>query len=118
MIHHNTAFHQRLKSLPRQRFQAMVDRHKGDHRTRQLSCWDQLIAMLFCQLSGRQSLRDLEDGFNSKKTHHYHLGTRAIHRSSLSDANYKQPVAIFQQTFFYLLEKLRAQLPSKALLIW
>ena len=58
----------------------MVDRHKGDHRTRHLSCWDQLIAMLFCQLSGRQSLRDLEDGFNRKKAHHYHLGTHAIRR--------------------------------------
>jgi IS4 transposase len=113
MKHRNTAFHQLLKFLPRQRFQAMVDRHKGDHRTRHLSCWDQLIAMLFCQLSGRQSLRDLEDGFNSKKAHHYHLGTHAIRRSSLSDANHKRPVAIFQETFFYLLEKVRSQLPGK-----
>ncbi|MFT7222899.1 MAG: hypothetical protein ACI82Z_000430 [Cellvibrionaceae bacterium] len=78
MKHRNAAFHQLLKSLPRQRFQAMVDHHKGDHRTRLLSCWDKLIAMLFCQLSGRQSLRDLEDGFTSKKAHHYHLGTHTI----------------------------------------
>jgi len=26
--------------------------------------------MPFCQLSGRQYLRDLEDNFNSKKAHH------------------------------------------------
>ena len=114
MKHRNTAFHQLLKFLPRQRFQAMVDRHKGDHRTRTLSCWDQLVALLFGQLSGRQSLRDLEDSFNSKAAHHYHLGTRAIRRSSLSDANHKRPVAIFQETFFYLLEKVRSRLPNKA----
>lgn len=114
MKHRNTALHQLLKFLPRQRFQTMVDRHKGDHRTRTLSCWDQLVALLFGQLSGRQSLRDLEDGFNSKAGHHYHLGTRAIRRSSLSDANHKRPVAIFQETFFYLLDKVRSRLPGKS----
>lgn len=114
MKHRNTALHQLLKFLPRQRFQVMVDRHKGDHRTRALSCWDQLVALLFGQLSGRQSLRDLEDGFNSKAGYHYHLGTRSIRRSSLSDANHKRPVAIFQETFFYLLDKVRSQLPGKA----
>ena len=113
MKHRNTIFYQLLTFLPRQRFQAMVDRHKGDHRIRTLSCWDQLIALLFGQFSGRQSLRDLEDSFNSKQAHHYHLGTRAIRRSSLSDANHKRPVAIFQETFFYLLEKVRSQFSGK-----
>jgi len=113
MKYRNTVFHQLLTFLPRHRFQAMVDRHKGDHRTRTLSCWDQLIALLFGQLSGRQSLRDLEDGFNSKQAHHYHLGTHAIRRSSLSDANHKRPVGVFQESFFYLLEKVRSQLSGK-----
>jgi len=113
MKHRNTVFHQLLNFLPRHRFQRVVDRYKGDHRTRTLSCWDQLVALLFCQLSGRQSLRDLEDGFNSKQAHHYHLGTRMIRRSSMSDANNKRPVAIFQETFFFLLEKVRAHIPSK-----
>jgi len=113
MKHRNTVFHQLLNFLPRHRFQGSVDRHKGDYRTRTLSCWDQLVALLFCQLSGRQSLRDLEDSFNSKQAHHYHLGTQMIRRSSLSDANNKRPVAIFQETFFFLLEKVRAHLPGK-----
>jgi putative transposase len=52
MKHHNTVFHQLLKFLPRQRFQAMVDRHQGDRKTRTLTCWDQMLALLFCQLSG------------------------------------------------------------------
>ncbi len=113
MKHHNTVLHQLLNFLPRQRFQAVVDRHNGDHRIRSLSCWDQLISLLFCQLSGRQSLRDLVDSFNSKSAHHYHLGSRQIRRSSLADANRDRPVAIFQETFFYLLEKVRDSLPKQ-----
>ncbi len=113
MKHTNSIFHQLLQFLPRQRFQSVVDRHKGDHRTRSLTCWDQLVALLFAQLSGRKSLRDLVDTFNSKHAHHYHLGTRAISRSSLADANGKRPTAIFQETFFYLLEQVRQRLPGK-----
>jgi hypothetical protein len=56
-----------------------------------------MLALLFCQLSGRQSLRDLVDDFNSKRSHHYHLGTVVIRRSSLADANRDRPVAIFQE---------------------
>ena len=100
MKHHNIVLHQLLKFLPRQRFQAVVDCYNGDHRTRPLSYWNQLVSLLFCQLSGRQSLRDLVAGFNSKSVHHYHLGTRLIRRSSLSDANRDRPLAIFHETFF------------------
>lgn len=107
MKHRNTVFHRLLSFLPRHHFQNVVDRHQGDRKTRSLRCWDQLVAMLFCQLSNRQSIRDVVDGFNSKHQAHYHLGTREIRRSTLSDANQKRPVAIFKETYFYLLEKIR-----------
>lgn len=113
MKHTNIILSQLLKLLPRQRFQATVDRYKGDYRTRSLRCWDQLVVMVFSQLSGRQSLRDLVDTFNSKQAHHYHLGTSNISRSSLADANAKRPRMIFQETFYYLLEQVREKLPSK-----
>jgi len=113
MKHTNTILHQLLQFLPKQRFQEAVDRHKGDYRTRSLRCWDQLVGMLFFQLSGRNSLRDLVDTFNSQRSHHYHLGTKLLSRSSLADANAKRPVLIFQETFYYLLGKARDQLPSK-----
>ena len=85
----------------------------GDKRIRTLKCWDQLIALLFCQLAGRQSLRDLVACFNSQKSHHYHLGTQVIRRSSLSDANRDRSAAIFQETFFYLLNQARSALAKK-----
>jgi len=110
--HSNTVFHQLLKYLPRHRFQEAVDRHQGDRRIRSMSCWDQLTALLFGQLTGSRSLRDLVTGFNSKSAHHYHLGTRTVRRSSLSDANSHRPTAVFQETFFYLLEQVRNKLPK------
>ncbi|GHU32102.1 hypothetical protein AGMMS50256_21630 [Betaproteobacteria bacterium] len=43
--------------------------------------------MVYAQLSGASSLRVLEAGYNSQSKHHYHLGTRTLRRSTLSDAN-------------------------------
>ena len=113
MKHINSVFHQLLKQLPRHQFQKVVDRHKGDHRVRTLSCWTQLTCLMFAQVTDRKSLRDLEENFNTKHNHHYHLGVESIKRSSLSDANNQRPSAIFMETFFYLLEKARGKLPKK-----
>ena len=77
-----------------------------------MSCWDQLIAWLCGQLAGSHSLRDVVTGFNSKHAHHYHLGTRTMHRSSLSDANSHRPIGVFQATFFYVLVQGRNKLPQ------
>jgi len=113
MKHRNTIFHQLLSFLPRNRFQKIVDKHQGDYRTRRLNTWNQLVVMLFSQLSKRESLRDLTDSFNSQKAQHYHLGVNSVCRSSLSEANKKRSVNIFQDTFFFLLNKVQDQLPQK-----
>lgn len=113
MKHSNNIFHQLLKHLPRHQFQKTVDRHGGDHRVRTLPCWVQLVSLIFAQMTGRTSLRDLEENFNAKHNHHYHLGVKGIKRSSLSDANNSRPSAIFMETFYYLLGKVREALPRK-----
>ena len=118
MAHHNIVFQQVLKYLPRYRFQKAVDRHDGDRGFRSLSCSDKLLSLLFGQLSGCQPLRDLVSNYNSKKSHHYHLGTQSIRRSSLADANSKRPVEIYQETLFYLLEKIGKKLPKKMPMKW
>ena len=113
MKHNNSVFHQLLKQLPRHQFQKVVDRHKGGHRVRSLTCWTQLISLIFAQLTERKSLRDLEANFNTNHNHHYHLGVDQVKRSSLSDANNSRSPAIFIETFFFLLEKVRGSLPKK-----
>ena len=66
----NTVFNQLLKVLPRHCFQKAVDRHRGDKGTRTLSCRAQFHAMLFAQLTSRQSRRDPEDNFNLQRQRH------------------------------------------------
>ena len=112
MKHSNSIFYQLLKFIPRHSFQKVVDRHKGDHRVRTLSCWDQLVVLLFAQLNSQTSLRGIETTFNSQRSKLYHLGTSRISRSSLADANGNRPAAIFSETFYYLLSKVRSKLPK------
>jgi putative transposase len=113
MKHTNSIFHQILEFILRKTFQTIVDKYKGDRRTRSLTCWDQMLALIFCQLSGRSSLRDIVTSFNSQQARHYHLGTNIICRSSLAEANQKRPIEIFQEIFSYLLNQVNDQLPKR-----
>ena len=42
-------------------FRSCVRRYEGDRGVRQLSCWEQFLAMAFAQFTYRESLRDIED---------------------------------------------------------
>ncbi len=91
-----------LKPIDRRRFQAIVDRHKGDAYDKSFRSWDHLVALLYAQLGHVDSLRALEAGFNANSQHHYHLGTGELCRSTLADANARRPAGIFAQTFTLL----------------
>ena len=89
-----------LKSVPRRGFQGIVARHEGDRYAKTLSAWDHLLAMVFAQLSGAGSLRALAADWNAHAHHHYHLGSRRVARSTLSDANTKTArAAVFAEMF-------------------
>ncbi|MDR0274152.1 MAG: IS4 family transposase [Burkholderiaceae bacterium] len=88
-------FQELIKPISRAGFNQMAARHKADKHSKGFGCWEQLIAMLYAQLSGATSLRQVEAGFNSQQTHHYHLGTRPIRRWALADANSKRPTGVF-----------------------
>jgi hypothetical protein len=59
-----------MKGLPRGTFDRLVQAHQADKHAKGFGCWDQLVAMVYAQLSGASSLRVLETGFNSQGTHH------------------------------------------------
>jgi IS4 transposase len=84
-----------MKALPRGTFDRVVQTHQADKHSKGFGCWDQLVAMVYAQLSGASSLRVLETGFNSQRNQHYHLGTSPIRRSTLSDANGKRKTEVF-----------------------
>ena len=95
-------FHTVLKHVPWHVFDRLVDAHGADARVRRLSTRDQFIALLYGQLAGAQSLREIEAGLASHAHRLYHLGARAISRSTLADANAKRPSEAFGALFAHL----------------
>lgn len=88
-----------LKPIDRRAFKASVAAHRGDFYGKSFHSWEHLVALLFAQFSGAASLRALEMGFNAQSNHHYHLGCRAISRSTLADANARRPWGVFSDVF-------------------
>ena len=95
MRHHNSLFHQLLQVVPWDHFERLVDGHGSDARVRRLSSKSQLIALLYAQLSGAQSLREIEQSLASHAGRLYHLGARVPARSTLADANAKRAAQLF-----------------------
>ena len=96
---------QAIQHLPRAAFDKIVAQHKGDRYVKRFSAWDHLMAMLYAQLSGVRSLRELETGFNQHRSHHYHLGTAQVSRATLSDANARRDPEMFAQLLRLLIEQ-------------
>lgn len=105
MRHDNSVFHAMLKHVPWHVFDRLVDDHGADARVRRLSTKDQLIALLYGQLSGAQSLREIEGGLASHANRLYHLGGRDVSRSTLADANARRPNAVFAGLFADLVQR-------------
>jgi IS4 transposase len=105
-----TTFQELLKSLPRATFAKFVKRRNADKYSKGFRHWDHLITMLYAQLSEAPGLRPLERGFNSHASHHFHLGTGCIKRSTLSDANDKRSDAVFSDTVTWLMGQVSRQL--------
>jgi Transposase DDE domain/Domain of unknown function (DUF4372) len=95
MPHHNTVFRDILKLVPWQRFEALVEEHDADARVRRLSTKGQFVALLYGQLSGASSLREIVTGLSSHAARLYHLGADEVRRSTFSDANTKRPIEVF-----------------------
>lgn len=102
MRHHNSVFHAILKHVPWGVFEALVEKHGADHRARRLDSKSQFVALLFGQLAGAASLREIEAGLQSHAARLYHLGGRCVARSTLADANAKRPWALYGELFAHL----------------
>lgn len=105
MQHQNSVFHELLKHLPWGEFDRLVDQHGADFRVRRLPTKTQLIALLYGQLSGAASLREIVGGLGSHAARLYHLGAKPVARSTLSDANALRPSALFAELFALLVER-------------
>ncbi len=95
MRHQNTAFHGLLKHMPWPEFDRLVAAAGGDVRVRRLTTKSHFLALLYGQLSGAASLREIEAELASQAPRLYHLGATPPRRSTLADANARRPAEIF-----------------------
>jgi IS4 transposase len=113
MRHHDTVFHGLLKHIPWHRFDALVEEHGADARVRRLSTKGQLVALLYGQLSGAASLREIVTGLSSHTARLYHLGADPVRRSTFSDANAQRPVAVFTELLATMMKQAHRGLRRK-----
>lgn len=92
-----TVFKQLLQFLPRYEFNLCVSRYRGEHWVKKFSTYDQFLCLAYAQMSGRESLRDIETCLNSHQEKLYHIGFRGdVSRTTLADANERRDWHIFQ----------------------
>ena len=95
MRHHNSVFHEVLKQVPWGEFERLVEVRRADWRVRRLPTKSQLVAMIYAQLAGATSLREIVTGMASQSIRLYHLGAKLPKRSTLADANRERPSELF-----------------------
>ncbi len=107
MSKYNSLFNQLLGFFPRFELYRMVNEHKAECKAKGFSCWQQFIAMLFCQLGQANSLNEITKGLATCEGKLLHLGISAPKKSSLAYVNAHRLWKLYQPVFFGLLEKTR-----------
>lgn len=108
-------FNQLLQLFPRTDFQRAVRDAQAERHARGFTCWQQFVAMLFCQLGRAHSLREICGGLASCEQRLAHLGIDVPKRATLSYANAHRPWELYQHVFYQLLDRCRLVAPGKRL---
>jgi hypothetical protein len=110
MVRVCSMFSQILGWFPRLEFDAAVREHKAERHARGFTCWQQFVAMLFCQLGHAQSLREICGGLAATDGKLRHLGVlKCPKATTLSYANAHRPWQLYQSLFYTMLERCRGE---------
>jgi Transposase DDE domain/Domain of unknown function (DUF4372) len=113
MRHQNSVLHSILKHVPWAEFDRLVAAYGADIRVRQLTTRSQFVALVYGQLSGATSLRQLVSELGSHAARLYHVGAQPARRSTLSDANALRPSGVFSALFAQMIKQVHRGLRRK-----
>ena len=114
MNKYNSIFGQILKIFPRLQFDVFVRDTHASKYSKGFSCWDQFVAMLFCQLGQAHSLREICGGLATSLGKMVHLGLRkAPCRSTLAYANEHRPWQLYEKLFYHVFGLCKSQFKGK-----
>ena len=102
-------FAQLVEFLDKDKFRHLVDKYNGNRYVKSFTCWNQLLALLFGQLSNRESLRDVVVALEAHHTKCYHLGIgrNPIAKTTFASANQNRDYRIFEDFAFFMMEQAR-----------
>lgn len=101
-------FAQLTEFLPRRVFDRIVQKYNGNKYVRSFTCWNQMLCMVFGQLTARESMRDLMLSLGAHQSKYYHLGFgQTVSRRNLGTANEKRSYQIFEEFAYVLIEQAR-----------
>jgi IS4 transposase len=97
-------FSQVMELISHKQFQTIVNRHNGDYKVKDFSCWKQFLCMAFGQLTHRESLSDTMLCLKANAGKLYHLGIGdLVAKSTLSKANENRPYLIYEELAMLLI---------------
>ena len=107
MFQDKYVFAQLTAFLNRTQFNNYVRKYDGNRYVKHFTCWNQLLAMMFGQLSNRESLRDLIVALEAHRAKQYHLGLgrNTIVKATLAYANQTRDYRIFEDFAFYMMKE-------------
>ena len=101
-------FSQLLDFVNKYDFEKFVKKYYGNHRVRDLNCWNQFIQLFFGQLTSLNSLRDICLCLKAHNNKLYHLGIKSyVNQTTLSRVNENRDWQIFADFGKYLIEQIR-----------
>lgn len=101
-------FAQLVEFLNNDKFRRIVAKYGGDRYVKHFTCWNQLLVMMFGQLTNRESLRDLIVIIEAHRNKCYHLGFgKHVTKSNLAKANQSRDCRIFEEFAYYLVGEAR-----------
>jgi Transposase DDE domain/Domain of unknown function (DUF4372) len=108
--HQNTVFRQLANRLPWAALERAIAEHRADRGVRRLRTREMLLGLLYAQLAGARSLRDIEALLESQPARRYHAGLPLARRSTLGDAMTARPTAVFTAVLAALIPLLARKL--------
>ena len=101
-------FSQLVAFMDSDKFRHIVDKYDGNRYVKHFTCWNQLLTLMFGQLSNRESLRDLIIAIEAHYQKCYHLGLgRHVTRSNLAKSHTSRDYRIFEEYAYYLVSEAR-----------
>jgi hypothetical protein len=110
----SSIFSQLLQLISRGQFNQAVKQHEAERGAKGFTCWQQLVAMLFCQFGHLNSLREVCLGLACSEAPLKQLGILAApSKSTLSYANAHRPWELYQSVFFQVQQKAQAEAQAR-----